>query len=559
MPHSKASGDKQNHILSSLPLEEYQRIAPHLQRVELALGEVLYEPGATQKFAYFPLTAVVAFLYASREGKTMKVAMTGREGLVGLMQILEGDRSLRRAQVQSAGTALRIPTDDLKREFFRGGQLMFELLRYVQYHLFQTSQLAICNRYHRLEQQLCRLLLHTLDRTDSMQIAATQDMLSNLLGARRQGLSEASAQLEALGVIERRRGVINVPNPKGLEAHACECYGVIKQEYMRLFSRHITSKSTRETSNSSVLQSSFLSQRVQALEMALAASELAWWDVNLVTGENEVVGSTRWLGMLGYAPGEMNPSKAEWDKMVHPDDRALREAAREAHLNGSKAIYECEYRMAHKDGHWVWISARGSVATRDAKGRPLRLVGTNQDITVRKEAEFALQKLVRTDFLTGATSRRQFFDIAQREFARAKRHNAPLSLMAIDLDHFKRINDTYGHAAGDQVLKEFTSAVTAFLRVSDVLGRTGGEEFCLLMPHTDEKGALILAERLLKAVLAHPVQTGKHSIAYTTSLGVCTLRLDMPDFAALMHSADEALYRAKVLGRNRLVVAREDM
>ena len=561
MPSCHTSSPRGNHILARLPQEEYQRLLPHLKCVDMKVGQVLYKAGQDRPFAFFPLNCVVAFLYQTEEGKTTKVGMTGRDGFVGMTQFLGSYSNLTQWIVQSSGTALRIPTDELLREIYNGGQLMSEVLRWIQYYLMQVSQLSICHRHHHLEQQLCSWLLSTLDRTDSNSITATQDLLSTLLGARRQGLSEASTRLERLGLIERRRGVISVPKPQLLKPYACECYGVLKSERMRLFpldTQPDASSQDRKSgskANGSTLQSSYLSQRVAALEMALNSSGLAWWDVNLLTGLNEVLGCEQWTGMLGYAPGEFHPNVQQWDARVHPNDRATRDAALLAHLSGAKPRYECEYRIAHKQGHWVWIAARGMVALRDENGQPLRLVGTNQDITRRKEDDSALQLLVRTDFLTGTATRRYFFEVAEREFERAKRHNSPLSMLAIDLDHFKKINDTYGHEAGDQVLKSFAHTVKSFLRVSDVFGRTGGEEFCLLMPHTDDHGALFLAQRVIDAVLAQPLQTGSLSIAYTVSLGVCTLKPDMPDFASLMRCADNALYSAKALGRNRLAVA----
>lgn len=561
----KLSEAKANRILARLPAEEYQRLAPHLEWVDLDLGTVLFKPGQERHFAYFPLSCVVAFLFEIEGGKSTKVGMIGRDGMVGLTQILEGKSNHTRVIVQSAGKALRIRTENLKREFYRGSQLMSELLRYVQFYITQLSQLSVCHNHHRLDQQLARWILQTLDRLDGNQITATQELLSLLLGARRQGLSQALAQFQSLGLIERERGKFMVPKPKQLEQHACECYSVIKREQARLFPRvtHIQAQNqdasgvTYANHQSSALQSSYLALRVQALELALSGSDLAWWDVNLRTGNNEVVGCDVWTGMLGYAPGEFHPTAQQWDDMVHPKDRAEREAARLAHLTGVKPRYECEYRIAHKDGHWVWIAARGKVVVFDEDGHPLRLVGTNQDITARKADAMALENLVRTDYLTETSSRRQFFEMAEREFASARRHNSPLSLIAIDLDHFKRINDTYGHEAGDRVLKAFADTVKGFLRITDVFGRTGGEEFCLLMPHTDAAGALVLADRVLKAVLAQPVQVGELTIAYSVSLGVCTLKPQDSDLASLMRQADGALYRAKIMGRNRMVVAQD--
>ncbi len=548
------SSPKDNHLLARLPPDEYERLLPHLQAVNLALGTRIYEHGQKQTHAYFPTTCILAFLRADSEGQSTKIGMAGRDGMAGLTQVLNDQPTLNLTLVQSPGLAWRLAIEVLQREFFRGGSLMYELLRYTQLYLTQVSQVSMCNRLHLLQQQLCRWMLFTLDRQDTAEIASTQEMMASLLGVRRQGVSKAIAQLQAEGIIARRRGKISILERDQLEQKACECHQVVKMEHSRLFPNLEADALPTPSHFSNALARNYLNQRTNSLEKAISGSGLAWWDFNLLTDTNQEKNCEAWTGMLGYAPGEFFPTGSEWEAMIHPDDLVLWTEARRSHLSGETTVYKCDYRIRHRDGHWIWISARGRVIDRDHAGNALRMVGTNKNITARKESEAALQKLVRTDFLTGAVTRREFFEQSEREFSRAQRHLTPLAVLSMDLDRFKNINDNYGHAAGDEVLKRFTKTVNHFLRVTDVFARLGGEEFCLLLPHTDMAGAKVLAERIMAAVRDTPVLVGTDNIHYTISSGLSTKTPTTLSFDELLKQSDQALYQAKSAGRNRVLV-----
>lgn len=335
----------------------------------------------------------------------------------------------------------------------------------------------------------------------------------------------------------------------GLEAIACECHGLLQQQKRAVLApTPPPAAGDHSVATPSLLH---LTQRVNLLEQALTASRISWWDVDFVSGENEQVGCDLWGEMLGFEPADFRPTIREWDEMVHPDDRPAREAARQAHLEGRSPYYEAEYRMPHKDGHWVWIHGRGQVTLRDTQGKALRMTGTNEDITDRKQAEQALEKLTRTDPLTQLANRRQFFDVGHREFARAQRHGSPLSLLSIDLDHFKRVNDAHGHAIGDLVLQNFSHTVRELLRVTDLFARLGGEEFALLLPHTDHGGGLTMAHRIIESLREQSISTDSGDVRYTASVGLATAGLQLNTFEALLQASDRALYQAKALGRNR--------
>jgi CRP-like cAMP-binding protein len=229
-----AYNPKQNHLLSALPAAEYARLLPHLERVPLALGLALYESGSVQTYVYFPTDSIVSLLYVMEDGSSAEIAVVGNEGLVGISLFMGGETTPSRAVVQSAGHAYRLRASYLKEEFERGGSLQHLLLRYTQALITQMSQTAVCNRHHAVEQQLCRWLLLSLDRLSSNELTMTQELIANMLGVRREGVTEAAGRLQTAGLIHYSRGKITVLDRPKLEARVCECYAVVKREYVRL-------------------------------------------------------------------------------------------------------------------------------------------------------------------------------------------------------------------------------------------------------------------------------------------------------------------------------------
>ena len=228
------SDPKQNYLLAALTTDERQRLLPALESVELALGQVLYESGTTMTHMYFPTTAIVSLLYVMENGASAEIAVVGNEGLVGVSLFMGGESTPSRAVAQSAGRGFRLPAQVMKDEFNRAGPTMHLLLRYTQALITQMAQTAVCNRHHSLDQQLCRWLLLSLDRLQSLELKMTQELISNMLGVRREGVTEAAMQLQAAGLIRYSRGKISVLNRPGLERRTCECYAVVKKEYDRL-------------------------------------------------------------------------------------------------------------------------------------------------------------------------------------------------------------------------------------------------------------------------------------------------------------------------------------
>lgn len=222
-----------NHLLAALRAETMVRWKQHLEPASLKLGAVLYESGGTLDYVYFPTTAIVSLLYVMEDGDSAEIAVVGNEGLVGISIFMGGESTPNRAVVQSAGKGFRIPSDVLKDEFKRAAVLHL-LLRYTQALITQMSQTAVCNRHHSLDQQLCRWLLLSLDRLTGNELVMTQELISNMLGVRREGVTAAALKLQKAGLIEYARGRITVLDRPGLEKRTCECYAVVKKEYDRL-------------------------------------------------------------------------------------------------------------------------------------------------------------------------------------------------------------------------------------------------------------------------------------------------------------------------------------
>lgn len=234
---SPTPGPRQNQLLAALPRAEFERLEGALELVSLRLGEVLYEPGDQMEHVYFPTSAIASLHYVVESGQSAEVAGVGNEGVIGVSLFLGGNTTTTSAVVYAARYAYRLNRAQLKQEFDRGGPTCRLLLRYTEALIVQVAQNAACNRHHELDQQLCRWLLGTLDRIPTGELVITQELIANLLGVRREGITEAAGQLQLAGFIRYRRGHISVLERSGLESRACECYAAVKKEWARLLSK----------------------------------------------------------------------------------------------------------------------------------------------------------------------------------------------------------------------------------------------------------------------------------------------------------------------------------
>jgi CRP-like cAMP-binding protein len=231
------SNPQQNHLLAALTATERERLYPHLQLVQMPLGKVLYESGDVMRHVYFPTDSIISLLYVLADGASAEISVVGNEGIIGVSLFMGGETTPSRAIVQSAGSAYRLIGQLLKEEFHRNGGMQLLLLRYTQALLTQMAQTAVCNRHHSVDQQLCRWLLLSLDRLVSNKLTMTQELIANMLGVRREGVTDAAGKLQKLGVIQYARGRITVLDRAKLEKLCCECYAVVKKETDRLSPR----------------------------------------------------------------------------------------------------------------------------------------------------------------------------------------------------------------------------------------------------------------------------------------------------------------------------------
>ncbi|MGI9025864.1 MAG: Crp/Fnr family transcriptional regulator [Burkholderiaceae bacterium] len=225
---------RQNLLLAALPAGDFERLLGHFEEVEMSLGQVLYESGEQLRHLYFPTTLIASLLFVTQNGSSTELAVAGREGAIGVALFMGGNSTNSRAIVQSAGMAIALPAAAMEEEFERGGALQWILLRYTQALITQMAQTAVCNRHHTLDQQLCRWLLISIDRLSSNKLRMTQQLIADMLGVRREGVTEAAGKLQTNGAITYSRGEITVIDRRLLEERVCECYGVVNKEYNQL-------------------------------------------------------------------------------------------------------------------------------------------------------------------------------------------------------------------------------------------------------------------------------------------------------------------------------------
>lgn len=229
-----ASDPRQNHLLAVLPQADYDRLVPRLEPVDLPLGKAVYESGRSFSNVYFPTTSIVSLLYVLESGASAEISVVGNDGVVGIALFMGGESMPNRAIVQSAGMAYRLDGQTLNQEFSRSGAFQHLLMRYTLALFSQMAQTAVCNRHHSVDQQLCRWLLLSHDRLAGDELAMTQELIADMLGVRREGVTEAAGKLQEAGLIHYKRGHITIINRPGLEARVCECYAVVRKEFKRL-------------------------------------------------------------------------------------------------------------------------------------------------------------------------------------------------------------------------------------------------------------------------------------------------------------------------------------
>ncbi|WP_428827047.1 diguanylate cyclase [Azonexus sp. IMCC34842] len=700
---------RQNRILAALPTAEYERLDDNLEQVDLALGQVLYEAGDTPEFVYFPTTSIVSLIFATEDGSTAELAMTGNDGLVGIPLVLGGTSTTHQMVVQSAGQAYRLRAELMTRELAECSHLQRLCLHYAQALMTQMAQSVVCNRHHTVEQQLCRWLLVSFDQQPGNQLNMTQELIANMLGVRREAVTEAAVKLQAAGLIQYRRGHISITDRPGLEARACECYRIVRSEYTRLFRLLPAGQDGRTEADSPLSGQSALPEpdkllrQLQAHQLELEKQNR---DLQIACAEAEAqrsryadiydfapvshftldpTGGIRELNLAGaillgikrseqkrqHFPAHVKPAyqpaftefvdevlstnqkktcemvlvktaqrpeiKVRIEAVPDENGRECRmvvidqslETIAEKHLRKreryqrtlldnspfmawltdeqgrflavnkpfaanfgwpsteallGKTMLEVasaewaepawrDDRLAGKSGKRIdalaplesggkklWFATCGSAVTLDDKRRAT--VGyardvTEQNVTQRQAQEEPLHSQATADSLSELANRRYFLLRQEEALSRLKRGiDREIGVLMLDLDHFKEINDRFGPEAGDAVIRSFSRLLGSELRQIDIAGRLGGEEFAILLPEADLAAAATFAERLRQKVAKTSIMVDQRPISLTVSIGIAVMQADDTRSNQVLQRADEALHRAKALGRNRIELSK---
>lgn len=319
-----------------------------------------------------------------------------------------------------------------------------------------------------------------------------------------------------------------------------------------LFYRQFTEK--ERISSLAVEKSQELFESRERFHLAIEGANLGVWDWNISTGE--MIYNRRFEENLGYRAGELDPDIKSWDKLIHPDDREEVRKSLGDHLEGLVPFYRAEHRLMEKNNRWRWFLGMGKIVERDQGGKPLRVTGISLDISETKEYQEQLKSLSNTDPLTKITNRRYFSSVMDNQISLFRRTGESFSLCILDLDHFKEINDSYGHTAGDEVLKRFASLLLIHTRPYDVVSRMGGDEFIIILPRTDKETALLVAERIREAQATEEFIFGGNNFRVNLSCGLGEVQevdREILDAEHFFEFVDRRLYRAKTAGRDKII------
>jgi diguanylate cyclase (GGDEF)-like protein len=547
---------RQNRILAALTANDYSRLQDDLEPVSLKLGQVLYDSGDSLSHVYFPATCIVSLVFTTSKGSSAELAITGNDGLVGIPLVLGGETTTHRAVIQSAGTAYRLRMETMRWELDQDGELLRLALRYTQALMTQMAQSVVCNRHHSVDQQLCRWLLLSLDRLPGNQLNMTQELIGNMLGVRREAVTEAAGKLQAAGLIHYSRGHITIIDRPGIEARSCECYAVVKREYDRLFqlSPAIRSKG-RSRPNPETLR-----QRAETrLRQSDAAPPKTHWDYVQLVHELQVhqielemhneelrhaydeadTLRDRYADIYDFAPvgyftldrhgviidmnlagsillGVKGSQKGRHRFAAHvaPDDLAAFNSYCAGVLQARHKM-QCELALlpsTHRPASWVRIEG-----VPDENCEECRLVVL--DITAKKAQEAELERLACIDSQTGLATRAHFLNHMEQALSALRRSvERDVAVLMIALDDFPAINEALGLPASDAFLHLFAALLRGELRQVDFAGRLDGERFVVLLPG-DPAAALIFAERLQKKVAGMSLNIAGRQAPVTLSMG----------------------------------------
>lgn len=523
---SAASPERRNGLLAALPDAEWRRWLPKLEPVELVPGQVLYEPGVAVSHVVFPSTAIVSLLYLLENGASAEVAVVGNDGLVGIALFMGGQSTPSRAQVVNAGSGHRMPAAALKAEFDHSVAVMRLMLRYTQALITQMSQTAVCNRHHSLDQQLCRLLLLRLDRLDGPDLAMTQEQIAQLLGVRREGVTEAASSLQRAGLLRYARGRIRVLDRTGLEHRTCECYTVVRREYT----------TAAGTTHAPAARSARLKPPT-------------FGNVGHRTDSGGRYVHDR-VTMISLHPAPIAANRAHF-ALLAADDAVLQAGGSEAPRAGADDHRLLAVEARRRAGDHLRI-ARLEADLSHLRGR---IAAAEAALCTAERGLADARRLADRDALTGLPNRRAL-DTLTRGFRGETSAASMLAVLFVDLNGFKALNDDLGHAAGDDLLRIVAARLSGAMRRGDFVCRLGGDEFVCVLPALQDAFHATSIARKLQSCIAAPCRVGQREVEVSASIGVALHVGQGADITQLSRRADDAMRVAKA--GHRLLGATRD-
>jgi diguanylate cyclase (GGDEF)-like protein len=532
--HQQVHLPQQNHLLRALPAEARERLFPHLEAVQMPSGYVLYKSGGIQDQVYFPTSSIISLMYLTANGATAEIAMVGKEGMVGVPLFMGGEVAPNSAIVQCPGWAYRLRGALLKREFSRAGAMQHLLLRYTQTLLTQMSQTAVCNRHHSVDQQLCRWLLMSLDRLPSNELAMTQELIANMLGVRREGVTEAAGKLQAKGLIRYRRGHITVLDRPKLERASCECYAAVRSEFERL----LPAKLAVELQADKHANSLPASEQSAAINRVIDQLKVSPRDFKLLEGSAAAMSLIHVLDQSEQITETVEECAEELATVNSGLKKEL--ISRPSQPSVEIALEKSELVESKVEGAAEDLSHVNQALKVEVQER---LVLEHELIDMKQQGQAARHGALH-DPLTSLPNRGLFDDRLEQGLAQAKRHGRTLAVMSIDLGEVEGINDTHDDGLSDKMLKATASKLENMKRDDDTLTRHGEREFLYLRTELkSETDATAIAQEIIKTLDKHDGASGKAlaiKSSSSPSIGIAVFPKDGETAEALVISADKA-------------------
>ena len=530
---------EQNHLLRALPTEARARLFPILELVPMALGHVLYESGDIQDHVYFPIDSIISLMFVTENGASAEIAMLGNEGMVGVTLISDNKAAPNRAVVQSSGVAYRLNGPLFKREFSRAGALQQLMLRYTQTLLTQMAQTAVCNRHHAADQQLCRLLLMSLDRLSSNHLKMTHELIANMLGVRRETVTEAAVKLQSAGAIRYGRGSIEVLDRQKLERASCECYGVVTTELKRQLPDRLAAELQAGT-DAEIPPGTDHTEVINRLIAQLRASPR---DLEAIPGSAAAVSLIRVLDHSEQVEAVVKESADELAAVnsgLKKDLAGRTSQATIAVTLQKNELVEAKVEEAAEDLTKVNLALKAEVKER---------VVLEHELVDVKQQEKASRHAALHDPLTSLPNKGLFNDRLEQSVTQARRNGHALAVMLIELRNSEGTGSAPGDGWNDEVLLATVTQLENMKREDDTLTRHGDREFLYLRTELkSDRDATAIADEIIRTLGKLSSTSGGVVAAkspFSPCIGIAVFPRDGETAEALVSRADEARHHAK--------------